>query len=118
MRLFLIIPKQDRFESVSMELKGDEGQTFARFGAAIASIGDIDGNKFNDVAVGAPLETDSSGSIYIYNGFKHGLNFSQVRFSIYSLLFELYNISLLECLHYILLYEMYCDIYNILYCIH
>ncbi|XP_016378324.1 integrin alpha-E-like [Sinocyclocheilus rhinocerous] len=69
--------QQDRFESVSRELKGDEGQTFARFGAAIASIGDIDGNKFNDVAVGAPLETDSSGSIYIYNGFKHGLNFSQ-----------------------------------------
>uniref|UniRef100_A0A671N5G2 Integrin alpha-E-like n=1 Tax=Sinocyclocheilus anshuiensis TaxID=1608454 RepID=A0A671N5G2_9TELE len=68
---------QDRFESVSRELKADEGQTFARFGAAIASIGDIDGNKFNDVAVGAPLETDSSGSIYIYNGFKHGLNFSQ-----------------------------------------
>ncbi|XP_052431575.1 integrin alpha-E [Carassius gibelio] len=69
--------QQDRFESVSSELKGDEGQTFARFGAAIASIGDIDGNKFNDVAVGAPLETDSSGSIYIYNGFKHGLIFSQ-----------------------------------------
>uniref|UniRef100_A0A8C1NM65 Integrin, alpha E, tandem duplicate 2 n=1 Tax=Cyprinus carpio TaxID=7962 RepID=A0A8C1NM65_CYPCA len=68
---------QDRFESVSRELKGDEGQTFARFGAAIASIGDIDGNKFNDVAVGAPLETDSSGSIYIYNGFQHGLTFSQ-----------------------------------------
>ncbi|XP_058655030.1 integrin alpha-E isoform X2 [Onychostoma macrolepis] len=68
---------QGRFESVSSELKGDERQTFARFGSAIASIGDIDGNKFNDVAVGAPLEADSSGSIYIYNGFKHGLNFSQ-----------------------------------------
>ncbi|KAI2656171.1 Integrin alpha-E [Labeo rohita] len=57
--------------------QGDAGQTFARFGAAIASIGDIDGNSFNDVAVGAPLETDSSGSIYIYNGFKEGLRFSQ-----------------------------------------
>lgn len=61
-----------------MKLQGDAGQTFARFGAAIASIGDIDGNKFNDVAVGAPLETDSSGSIYIYNGFQDGLQFSQV----------------------------------------
>ncbi|XP_048017036.1 integrin alpha-E isoform X2 [Megalobrama amblycephala] len=69
---------QGRFESVATELKHDEGQTFARFGAAIASIGDIDGNSFNDVAVGAPLETDSSGSIYIYNGFKDGL---QVAFS-------------------------------------
>ncbi|XP_051963258.1 integrin alpha-E isoform X2 [Xyrauchen texanus] len=68
---------QERFESVDRELRGDAGQTFARFGAAIASIGDIDGNKYNDVAVGAPLETDSSGSIYIYNGFKAGLQFSQ-----------------------------------------
>ncbi|XP_016092212.1 integrin alpha-E-like [Sinocyclocheilus grahami] len=69
--------QEDRFESVAMELQGDAGQTFARFGAAIASIGDIDGNKFTDVAVGAPLETDSSGSIYIYNGFIDGLQFSQ-----------------------------------------
>ncbi|XP_077064921.1 integrin alpha-E isoform X1 [Siphateles boraxobius] len=68
---------EDRFESVTMELQGDPGQVFARFGAAIVSIGDIDGNKFNDVAVGAPLEADSSGSIYIYNGFKDGLKFSQ-----------------------------------------
>ncbi|KAK2881210.1 hypothetical protein QQF64_008442 [Cirrhinus molitorella] len=68
---------QDRFESVLMELQGDGEQTFARFGAAIASIGDIDGNKFTDVAIGAPLETDSSGSIYIYSGFKDGLRFSQ-----------------------------------------
>ncbi|XP_052473020.1 integrin alpha-E isoform X18 [Carassius gibelio] len=67
--------QEDRFESVAMELKGE--QTFARFGAAIASIGDIDGNKFNDIAVGAPLESDSAGSIYIYNGFKDGLTFSQ-----------------------------------------
>ncbi|XP_051521199.1 integrin alpha-E isoform X2 [Myxocyprinus asiaticus] len=68
---------QERFESMDRELRGDAGQTFARFGAAIASIGDIDGNKYNDVAVGAPLETDSSGSIYIYNGFEDGLQFSQ-----------------------------------------
>ncbi|XP_067307222.1 integrin alpha-E-like [Pseudorasbora parva] len=66
-----------RFESVTMELQGDAGQTFARFGAAIGSIGDIDRNKYNDVAVGAPLETDGSGSIYIYSGFEDGLKFSQ-----------------------------------------
>ncbi|KAL0174236.1 hypothetical protein M9458_030204, partial [Cirrhinus mrigala] len=62
---------------VAMELQGDAGQTFARFGAAIASVGDIDGNKFADVAIGAPLEKESSGSIYIYNGFEEGLQFSQ-----------------------------------------
>ncbi len=78
---------------MSLELQGDAGQTFARFGAAIASIGDIDGNRFTDVAIGAPLETDSSGSIYIYNGLKDGLKFSQVGFSIYSLHFDLFNKS-------------------------
>ncbi|XP_042611386.1 integrin alpha-E-like [Cyprinus carpio] len=37
--------QEDRFESVATELQGDTKQTFARFGAAIASIGDIDGQK-------------------------------------------------------------------------
>ncbi|XP_056613752.1 integrin alpha-E isoform X2 [Triplophysa dalaica] len=67
----------ERFESVNMKLQVDAGHTFARFGAAIASIGDIDGNSYGDIAVGAPLETDASGSIYIYNGFKDCLRFSQ-----------------------------------------
>lgn len=50
--------------------------SFARFGSAIANIGDIDGNGYNDVAIGAPLEETeggTSGSIYIYNGFHGGL---------------------------------------------
>lgn len=71
--------QQERFDSVGTNLPRDAGQTFARFGAAIASIGDIDGNSHGDIAVGAPFETDS-GSIYIYNGFKDGLRFSQVSF--------------------------------------
>ena len=45
---------------------------FSRFGSAIASVGDLDGNGCTDVAVGAPLEEDGqsggSGSIYIFNG--------------------------------------------------
>lgn len=49
-------------------------QPFARFGSAIANIGDIDGNDFNDVAIGAPLEDSNEGSIYIYNGFSGGLH--------------------------------------------
>lgn len=50
---------------------------FARFGSAIANIGDIDGNGYNDVAIGAPLEESkggTSGSIYIYNAFSGGLH--------------------------------------------
>ncbi|XP_066551924.1 integrin alpha-E [Amia ocellicauda] len=53
--------------------------SFARFGSAIGIIGDIDSNGYNDVAVGAPLEDDSAGSVYIYNGYEKGIrkHFSQ-----------------------------------------
>ncbi|XP_023698438.2 integrin alpha-E [Paramormyrops kingsleyae] len=64
------------------EMQGMDGYIFARFGSTITDIGDIDGNNYNDVAVGAPLEEDngqSSGSIYIYNGYEGGIRnrFSQ-----------------------------------------
>ncbi|KAM6239473.1 integrin alpha-E isoform 2-T2 [Spheniscus humboldti] len=46
---------------------------FARFGFTVASIGDINGDGYEDIAVGAPLEdqlsnSSSFGSIYIFNG--------------------------------------------------
>ena len=78
------MPPQEKFEKEDYVLRGMGKYIYARFGSAIADIGDIDGNKYSDVAVGAPLEaadlTDISGSIYIYNGFKDGLKeqFSQV----------------------------------------
>ncbi|TRY94678.1 hypothetical protein DNTS_021581, partial [Danionella cerebrum] len=68
---------EERFKDVFMELQGDSRQTFARFGAAIASIGNIDGDQFNDIAIGAPLEADSSGSVYIYRGVSEGFQLSQ-----------------------------------------
>ncbi|KAB5550205.1 hypothetical protein PHYPO_G00051150 [Pangasianodon hypophthalmus] len=69
---------EGKFEKAS-ELRGLEKYIFARFGSAIANIGDIDGNEFSDVAVGAPLEADNAGSVYIYNGFHDGIknHFSQ-----------------------------------------
>uniref|UniRef100_UPI00358F1A1C integrin alpha-9-like n=1 Tax=Myxine glutinosa TaxID=7769 RepID=UPI00358F1A1C len=44
----------------------------ALFGAAISSLGDVDDDSFDDVAVGAPLE-DEFGVVYIYHGNPHGL---------------------------------------------
>uniref|UniRef100_A0A8B9N5Y2 Integrin subunit alpha E n=1 Tax=Accipiter nisus TaxID=211598 RepID=A0A8B9N5Y2_9AVES len=66
-------------ESGSFTLKGHlnvQGTSpFARFGFTVASIGDINGDGYEDIAVGAPLEDQLSnssafGSIYIFNGDK------------------------------------------------
>ncbi|OXB80172.1 UNVERIFIED_CONTAM: hypothetical protein H355_011630 [Colinus virginianus] len=51
-------------------LEGPQGSENARFGSAIAALTDIDLDGFNDVVIGAPLENQNSGAIYIYNGFQ------------------------------------------------
>ncbi|KAM3859600.1 integrin alpha-M-like, partial [Diretmus argenteus] len=39
-----------------------------RFGSSLAPLPDVNSDRFNDLAVGAPLENDGQGSIYIFNG--------------------------------------------------
>ncbi|XP_037340937.2 integrin alpha-1 isoform X2 [Pungitius pungitius] len=45
----------------------------ARFGTAIAAVSDLNLDGFNDVAIGAPLENDHRGAVYIYHGEKKSL---------------------------------------------
>ncbi|CAL8322464.1 unnamed protein product [Lota lota] len=45
----------------------------ARFGTAIAAVSDLNLDGFNDVAIGAPLENDHRGAVYIYHGAERSL---------------------------------------------
>ncbi|XP_068247272.1 integrin alpha-PS3-like [Palaemon carinicauda] len=54
-------------------------KSLARFGTTLASPGDINQDRYEDVAVGAPWEDDGKGAVYIYLGSIYGLRnkFSQ-----------------------------------------
>ncbi|XP_067866934.1 integrin alpha-E-like isoform X2 [Heterodontus francisci] len=65
--------EKDIFEDKG-SLTGISSFTNARFGVAIANMGDINMDGYNDVAIGAPLEEDHGGSIYIFNGQRDGVH--------------------------------------------
>ncbi|XP_057659085.1 integrin alpha-PS5-like [Diorhabda carinulata] len=50
-----------------------KGKKGSRFGSSIAALGDIDLDKFNDVAISAPFENDGRGVVYIFMGSSEGI---------------------------------------------
>ncbi|CAH2077047.1 unnamed protein product, partial [Iphiclides podalirius] len=46
----------------------------ARFGTVTADMGDVDGDGYRDVAVGAPWENEGRGAVYLYRGGEKGLS--------------------------------------------
>uniref|UniRef100_A0A8C5RWS9 Integrin subunit alpha L n=1 Tax=Laticauda laticaudata TaxID=8630 RepID=A0A8C5RWS9_LATLA len=50
-----------------VKFNGDLGYPLGRFGAAITDLADVNGDKQTDVAIGAPLEDEERGAVYIYN---------------------------------------------------
>ncbi|XP_062386950.1 integrin alpha-M-like [Sardina pilchardus] len=60
-------------QDTGVSLLGLEGQR-GRFGSSLASLADLNGDGVRDVAVGAPLEDNGQGSVYIFNGRREGIN--------------------------------------------
>nr|XP_042710009.1 integrin alpha-D-like [Chrysemys picta bellii] len=55
-------------------LHGQTGEVSGRFGASMSEIGDISGDGQMDVAIGAPMEDDNHGALYIFHGEKGGVS--------------------------------------------
>uniref|UniRef100_A0A8D0DJ81 Integrin subunit alpha 5 n=1 Tax=Salvator merianae TaxID=96440 RepID=A0A8D0DJ81_SALMN len=72
-RVYIYLQKPYGMEPVaSAALTGH--QEFGRFGSAIAPLGDLNQDGYNDVAVGAPFGGKAQqGVVYIYNGNHDGL---------------------------------------------
>ncbi|KAM9267492.1 integrin alpha-L [Morus bassanus] len=71
-RVHLYRWQKDALE-VAGELWGAPGHPLGRFGASLAALGDLDGDNMAEVAVGAPMEDEERGAIYIFSGRPGGL---------------------------------------------
>nr|XP_033779865.1 integrin alpha-10 isoform X2 [Geotrypetes seraphini] len=49
-------------------LHADKKPQDSRFGYSLAAVADLNHDGFNDVVVGAPLEDDHRGAVYVYHG--------------------------------------------------
>ncbi|XP_028670719.1 integrin alpha-M-like [Erpetoichthys calabaricus] len=60
-------------------LYGQSTEVHSRFGATLAEVQDFNGDSIKDVVIGAPMENNGQGSIYLYHGKLMGLTlqFSQ-----------------------------------------
>ncbi|XP_056410142.1 integrin alpha-L-like, partial [Hyla sarda] len=60
-------------------LHGEPGHLHSQFGAAVSSLGDLDGDGYAEVAVGAPYEMEGKGALYIYKGEPGGLSAAYIQ---------------------------------------
>ncbi|XP_014816869.1 PREDICTED: integrin alpha-M-like [Calidris pugnax] len=67
-----VSPQEGRLRC-QQTLQGQPGHPLGRFGASLGHLGDVDGDGWSDVAVGAPLEDEERGAVYVFRGKKGGV---------------------------------------------
>ncbi|KAM6364510.1 integrin alpha-M-like, partial [Pluvialis apricaria] len=65
-------PKDGRLRC-QQTLQGQPGHPLGRFGASLGRLGHVDGDRWPDVAVGAPLEDEERGAVYVFRGTRGGV---------------------------------------------
>uniref|UniRef100_G3VRC7 Integrin subunit alpha 11 n=1 Tax=Sarcophilus harrisii TaxID=9305 RepID=G3VRC7_SARHA len=71
-KVYVYVLRQNRF-IYDGTLKDSHGYQNARFGSSISSVRDLNQDSYNDIVVGAPLENDHQGVIYIFHGFQNNI---------------------------------------------
>uniref|UniRef100_A0A670JE70 Integrin subunit alpha 11 n=1 Tax=Podarcis muralis TaxID=64176 RepID=A0A670JE70_PODMU len=71
-KVYVYTLKEGRFVS-NGTLEDLPGYQNSRFGSCIAAVSDLNQDSYNDVVVGAPLEDEQQGAIYIFHGYKENL---------------------------------------------
>ncbi|XP_042560423.1 integrin alpha-11 [Clupea harengus] len=71
-RVYVYRGTQTRFILAGSLETGEQAQN-SRFGSALASVPDLNGDGYSDVVVGAPLEDEHRGALYLFHGRQDGV---------------------------------------------
>ncbi|XP_068954318.1 integrin alpha-11 [Petaurus breviceps papuanus] len=71
-KVYVYVLRQNRF-IYDGTLEDSHNYQNARFGSSISSVQDLNQDSYNDIVVGAPLENDHQGVIYIFHGFQNNI---------------------------------------------
>ncbi|XP_072029637.1 integrin alpha-6-like isoform X2 [Amphiura filiformis] len=78
-RVYIYINTEQNGDFSSVEPIRLTGPMDSMFGIALANLGDINLDGYEDLAVGAPYENDGEGAVYIYFGASTGLTQPEVQ---------------------------------------
>lgn len=92
-------------------LSGEQGHPWGRFGEALTVLGDVNGDKLMDVAIGAPGEQENQGAVYLFHG-TLGLGISLIHSQVRPCHgFCHYNSSLLFLVFYMAAWKICCYLF-------